>query len=269
MRKKVAIYIDKGTKFETILRNVKRETDPTKVDIVPILAKEIIAGCLQAPIRSLIIPGGADLPYCRDLNGLGNRNIRSFVSSGGSYLGFCAGAYYACRELSFHAGRDDQVVGNRELALFEGIAIGSISEIGPRYDLTMDSASITNVSWQDIGNLKCYYHGGPYFQLDEQSDTKIIATYLARPNAPAVVESKFGNGKVILSGVHVETTACDIVEKLNQLPNRKSYKYLVKSMRDGENTRRLAFRNLLTRANIPLLAISSPEDESNHQLRTF
>ena len=38
----------------------------------------------------LVMPGGADLGYCRTLNGAGNRRIEQFVRRGGAYLGFCA-----------------------------------------------------------------------------------------------------------------------------------------------------------------------------------
>lgn len=51
-----------------------------------------------------IVAGGADLAYCAQLNGAGNAVIRRYVSSGGAYLGLCAGAYYACRRVEFEPG---------------------------------------------------------------------------------------------------------------------------------------------------------------------
>lgn len=82
------------------------------------------------------MPGGADLPYCRHLDGEGNRLIRGapfaqparpplatvapyalgaiclpdflsaagYVEAGGSYIGLCAGAYYACSRVEFEPG---------------------------------------------------------------------------------------------------------------------------------------------------------------------
>lgn len=46
----------------------------------PILKEDILSGKLNGPDSPavlLVMPGGADLPYCRDLNGLGCKNIRS------------------------------------------------------------------------------------------------------------------------------------------------------------------------------------------------
>lgn len=46
-------------------------------------------------ISTQVIPGGRDLPYCRDLNGYINDRIIRYVKEGGVYMGICAGAYYA------------------------------------------------------------------------------------------------------------------------------------------------------------------------------
>jgi glutamine amidotransferase-like uncharacterized protein len=48
-----------------------------------------------------------------------------FVSQGGGYLGLCAGAYYACARVEFEPGTRLEVVGDRELAFFPGIAQGA------------------------------------------------------------------------------------------------------------------------------------------------
>ena len=90
-------------------------------------------GCLL-----LVMPGGADLPYCRQLNGPGTASIQGkrhhscalqncmltsanalaksskalrpgdlhagYVEGGGAYLGLCAGAYFACESVEFALG---------------------------------------------------------------------------------------------------------------------------------------------------------------------
>ncbi|MDK2660391.1 BPL-N domain-containing protein [Cupriavidus consociatus] len=40
--------------------------------------------------------------------------MRRFVEEGGVYLRVWAGAYYACRELAFHAGTRGAICGTRE-----------------------------------------------------------------------------------------------------------------------------------------------------------
>ena len=94
--------------------------------------EELLAGEWMSSCLMLVMPGGADLPYCRQLNGPGNELIRgaqpccwlnmpsdvgkqsqilthstmsaAYVEDGGSYLGLCAGAYYACSYVEFDLG---------------------------------------------------------------------------------------------------------------------------------------------------------------------
>ncbi|KAK9825113.1 hypothetical protein WJX74_010003 [Apatococcus lobatus] len=96
------------------------------VQVQSLDAASLLAGHWTASCMLLVMPGGADLPYCRDLNGLGNSLIRAFVEAGGAYLGLCAGAYYACRRIEFEMGSRLQVEGERELAFFPGLARGGI-----------------------------------------------------------------------------------------------------------------------------------------------
>lgn len=106
--------------------------------------KELLAEGWQAECLALVMPGGADLPYCRRLNGRGNEIIRGmknhlqhsesihacgaatqkaemslvmqwhksmrvlsgsgYVEGGGAYIGLCAGAYYASSYVEFAIG---------------------------------------------------------------------------------------------------------------------------------------------------------------------
>ena len=71
------------------------------------------------------MPGGADLPFCKLLNGRGNDLIRRYVEGGGAYLGLCAGGYYGSSRCEFELGSALEVVGLRELGFFPGIARGA------------------------------------------------------------------------------------------------------------------------------------------------
>lgn len=152
--------------------------------------------------RILIIGGGADIPYCKRLGSVGIQNIQRFVSSGGAYIGICAGAYFACSEIEF-IGADYNVFDTRELALFGGRAIGSISELigGSYYDGTSFSKAIVDINC-DSYRQEVYYHGGCYF--DGVSESQIFATY-DKIDKPAIITDNYGNGKYFLSGVHFET----------------------------------------------------------------
>lgn len=157
-----------------------------------------------------VMPGGADLPYCKKLNGKGNQNIRAFVENGGTYLGICAGAYYGCRAIEFHKGRSDEILGERELAFTDAVAYGSLSEIAPPYDDTLKTAAITQLLLSDGRAIHAYYHGGCAFRIGKDS-SKVLARYaMLDSQPPAVISNQVGHGRVILSGVHLETSAYDV-----------------------------------------------------------
>lgn len=58
---------------------------PYVVPLLPqvrsILAPELLAGGWQDTCLLLVFPGGADLPYCRLLNGRGNKLIRGAMQA--------------------------------------------------------------------------------------------------------------------------------------------------------------------------------------------
>lgn len=172
-------------------------------------ADDILNGCLNAPAPKLfIMPGGADLFYCEKLNGAGNQAIRAYVETGGTYLGICAGAYYACRRIEW-ATRDkaEAICGERELGFFPGTAIG------PLYDFLEDSS--IDKCWHNIAtlhtaagqNITCMYQAGPVFVPDaDATGYKPLATYQLPSNPLAAVHIKIGQGQAILSSCHPEYT---------------------------------------------------------------
>ncbi len=175
-------------------------------------AEAIIDGRVLHMADIFVIPGGADLPYCKKLNGEGNDNIRAYVEDGGTYLGICAGAYYACNTLKFHEGREDEITGKRELDFANAVAVGSLPELAPYYDLTVKSAAAANIRLPDDSILTGFYHGGPKFNLKDDS-ANIIARYEdIQGKPPAIIETYVGDGRTILLGVHLEMIAQDLLD---------------------------------------------------------
>ncbi|KAG0168483.1 biotin holocarboxylase synthetase [Apophysomyces sp. BC1034] len=184
--------------------------DVIKVDADVLKTEPWEAGC-----SLFVMPGGRDLPYCENLNGETNARIRHFVHSGGRYLGFCAGAYYASRTVEFEKGTPMEVVGARELAFFPGISRGTLfpgfvynSEKGAR------SASVKidrNIIPGTAEEMNVYYNGGGYFvQADTYDKVEVLARYRDRgvckdeANPAAAVYCCVGEGHATLMGVHPE-----------------------------------------------------------------
>ena len=170
-------------------------------------AKQLIHTDWDQTSKILIMPGGRDCPYHEALQGAGNQKIRSFVERGGLYLGICAGAYYGCAEVDFDRGMPLEVVEKRGLCFFEGSGFGPAYGKGSFDYASQKGARAARI--QGLGmDFGVYYNGGCTFLGDALSFCQIIACYADLPSKPpAIIECKIGKGRVILSGVHIETQA--------------------------------------------------------------
>lgn len=168
----------------------------------------------------LVFPGGADLGYCRALNGDGNRRISQFVERGGAFLGFCAGGYYGSKKCEFEVGNPKmEVVGTRELAFYPGTCRGCAfpgfvyhSEAGAKAaEIKVSKAAFTQDPISDTFRL--YYNGGGVF-VDapkyHDEGVEVLASFTEKvkvdpgEGAAAVVYCKVGNGAAILTSPHPE-----------------------------------------------------------------
>lgn len=200
----IKIYCDRGVEQKTLPALIHELSNWITSYIS---AKEILHSDWESETSLLIIPGGRDVPFHEALKGEGNQRIRKYVENGGSFLGICAGAYYGCKSVEFDCGMELEVKGLRELNFFPGIARGPVYGPGTfryRSEYGAKAASISNSF--EKGSLKSYYNGGCYFvDADQYANVTCISKYLDIENQPAaIIEITVGQGRVILSGVHIE-----------------------------------------------------------------
>ncbi|KAF2872071.1 biotin-protein ligase [Massariosphaeria phaeospora] len=258
----VLIYSGNGSTTESVrhcLYTLRRLLSPAYA-VIPVTGDIIIKEPWTSTCALLVFPGGAELPYCRTLNGEGNRKINQYVNRGGSYLGFCAGGYYGCAKCEFEV--DDPkmaVVGDRELGFFPGTCRGLAfegfvyhSEAGARAaDLKIHKELFEDVESDLPETFKSYYNGGGVFvdaKKLESRGVQILASYTedlhvdSGEGAAAVVYRKVGEGHTILTGPHPEF-APDNLSKAPQLP---SYGSAIDEITATDKTR-LAFMRLILR----------------------
>ncbi|MEU6367013.1 hypothetical protein ABZ876_15090 [Streptomyces sp. NPDC046931] len=115
--------------------------------------------------------------------------IRDFVQGGGRYLGFCLGGYLAGATPGF--------------GLLPGDTDQYISSAGSSVD--DERNTLVGVQWRGRPRT-VFFQDGPYFVLDERADadTTVLATY--DNGMPAAVVSRFGAGRVGVTGPHPEAT---------------------------------------------------------------
>jgi glutamine amidotransferase-like uncharacterized protein len=94
-RPTILTYIDSGTAdgSSRVMRAIAQQLPPAAYQIRGVMADDLKHdAALFDDAVLLAVPGGADLPFCKALNGAPNERIRRFVEEGGAYLGICAGA---------------------------------------------------------------------------------------------------------------------------------------------------------------------------------
>lgn len=187
--------------------------------VIPINETVILKEPWGPTCALLVVPGGADLGYCRVLNGEGNRRISDFVRRGGAYLGLCAGSYYGSSKCEFEVGNKPmEVIGSRELSFFPGTCRGGAfkgfeyhSEKGARAAVLR----VTKGAFEEDGpaTFASYYNGGGVF-VDAEKVTgrkvEVLASYDEEldvdggESKAAVILCHVGDGKALLSGPHPE-----------------------------------------------------------------
>lgn len=225
MTQKIAIYRGEGTWYQGVVSGLS------------LTAQELIEGDWDQTASLFIMPGGRDRLYQAALQGKGNQKIRAFVERGGTYLGICAGAYYGCRRFEFEKGSPLEICEERELAFFSGAAIGPAYGPGT-YTYESREGSRAAPLLTPHGPFHSYHYGGCFFTGDFSS-CRILARYADLPNhPPAILECPVGQGKAILSGVHLEINA-DALD-----PAEPYFAACIPALRDSE-PHRLRFWRLL------------------------
>ena len=205
MKSQVVVYADKGVdgvSLKHLVHSLKQELNP-KMKIKRLDACSVIEENWEKDTQLFIMPGGRDVFYQSALAGKGTDKIRSYVEKEGNYLGICAGAYFACERIEFEKGTSLEILDERSLCFFPGIAKGPAYGVGKYAYNSSKGACNALLNWQDH-SLYVYFNGGCFFS-SKSSEIRILSCYLDLPQTPpAIVEINHGQGKVLLSGVHFE-----------------------------------------------------------------
>ncbi|KAI5294377.1 biotin holocarboxylase synthetase [Ascosphaera atra] len=216
----VLVYSGNGTTVDSVRHCMftLRRLLAGNYAVIPMTTRMLLDEPWMSSCALLVIPGGADLPYCRSLNGAGNRRIAQFVKKGGAYLGFCAGGYYASARCEFELGDPKmEVKGPRELAFypgtcrgcaFKGFVYGSVAGArAARLSVAKDALTAGTVPQ----TFRSYYNGGGiYADAAKLADkgVEVLATYDEKLDVDggdaAVVYCKVGDGSAVLMGPHPE-----------------------------------------------------------------
>lgn len=255
----VLVYSGKGATTES----VKHAVELLRQYLLPYYAVVTIseAALLNDPwmykTSVLVMPGGADLPYCDVLNGRGNERIAQFVRKGGKFVGFCAGGYYALKRCEFEVGDAMEVSGPRELRFFPGTCKGCVYK-GFDYE-SHQGARVAAVTVSGLlaahgvpTKVTAYYNGGGMFMdAGKYRDVEVLARYTGATDVgdadmAAVVHCKVGKGSVLLSGIHPEYTPA----LMRPAPTDTHFQHVAARLQASDAPRRQFLRACLARLGL-------------------
>lgn len=254
------VYAGPGTTSES----VKHCLESLRLHLSPHYAVVTIseAALLKEPwmwkTSLLVLPGGADLPFCKSLNGEGTRKISQFVKKGGKFIGFCAGAYFSSSRVEFEVGNlEMEVSGPRELKFYPGIAKGCAFK-GFVYDshegalaskLVVNSKILPNSPLEVLN----YYNGGcVFYGASQYNDVEVLARYADRTDVSddddraAVIYRKVGKGAVLLAGSHPEYSPLLMMHNSND----KKHLQIASALIDGDYGRKLFLKECLIKLGL-------------------
>lgn len=168
----------------------------------------------------LIFPGGQDLYYHRACSSALLAKIRRFVEEGGTYVGICAGAYFATSAICFYAREDLFVTGRRALQLWKGASYGALYGVEEYSEESEAGACLVEIettspykqqeqepplegprenSREGPERRFVYYYGGCLLFAQEDPSGEILARYITpfdpkmRPEVKKKIEEHAGS----------------------------------------------------------------------------
>jgi len=204
----IYIYTGRGTSKIAVAHTVRMfyRYASDRYIIRQIKGAEVQKGAWTKNAKLFVIPGGADRPYVASIKARGISIIRQYVENGGTYLGICAGSYFAGRQVQFAMDADIEVNEARTLGFFPGIVRGPT--LAPFSYKNRSGARVARL-FGPHGTYKTYYEGGGHFvDAHQMPNVEVLFNYSdTRKCEAAIVECLVGKGKAILSGAHFEVDA--------------------------------------------------------------
>ncbi|MGK5083831.1 BPL-N domain-containing protein [Bdellovibrionota bacterium FG-1] len=135
-----------------------------------------------------IQPGGTSRAVGKAMSAQLKGWIQDFVRSGGGYVGFCAGGFFATAKIGD----------------LEDPGLGLLPGASHPYTTVPDDAIILPIQWGGGKPRQIYWEGGPFFTLPSETGTgaEVMATY--SEGTAASVRAPYGKGRVYVTGLHPE-----------------------------------------------------------------
>ena len=208
---KVALYDDVGATGKGIPCVTEIMGKTSDIKLTKLKGADIATGALKG-YDLVMFTGGSGSAEAGGLGEKGREEVRAFVRNGGGYVGICAGAYLACSGFEW------------------GVGVLNAKTVSSKWRRGQGEVKIAGETFGDkLTDRGIRYANGPIIKADVRKDLpefEVLASFRTElaendtpvgvmVNAPAMVRSTFGLGRVFTSSPHPEQTAGlePIVEK--------------------------------------------------------
>ena len=203
---RIALYDDNGVAGKGVPRMSEILGKTGDIQITIFKATDL-PGALQDK-DAVIFTGGSGSKQGNSLGEAGRAEVQRFVREGGGYLGICGGAYLACSKFSWGLGLLDAQTVSPKWRRGAGQVQIEITPAGERLsslpterrDVRYDNGPIIKPAGRT--DLAPYEPLALFRTELAEHDTPVGAMV----NTPAIVQSQFGKGRVIISSPHPEQT---------------------------------------------------------------
>lgn len=200
----VAVYDDKGS-WDAGVQGYEHLLKKLGVTYRAITAKDLLGGALQSGgFHLLYMPGGESWQYLSDLGEAGAKQVRAFVQNGGSYVGICAGAFYATSDRQGGHATGPYGIGLLQGTAYDGTALGTAPFVDGTlpFELTDDplvAGFAHTFDWLLLGGPSFHYTAAEA----QRKDLRVLAKF-SKIEEPAAIVFDYGAGRVFLSAPHIE-----------------------------------------------------------------
>ena len=200
---KVALYDDVGATGKGIPCVTEIMGKTSDIKLTRLKGADIATGALEG-YDLVMFTGGSGSAEAGGLGEKGREEVRGFVRNGGGYVGICAGAYLACSGFEW------------------GVGVLNAKTVSSKWRRGQGEVKIAGETCGDkLTDRGIRYANGPIIKADVRKDLpafEVLASFRtelaendspvgAMVNAPAMVRSTYGLGRVFTSSPHPEQTA--------------------------------------------------------------
>jgi glutamine amidotransferase-like uncharacterized protein len=215
----VGLYLDDAVwqdcKIKTIDMLIEMGVSYKEINRDTIISKDI------QHYSVLIMPGGRPDLYSQNLGSEALNIIRSYVASGGGYIGICGGAYLAAETNVWRGWAGEPRVyyqySDGLIGIFNGTADGPIEDFAPTYRDVHCKIELVDkyhpIASQLPDTIEYVYDHGPMF-LDENIRPSTVIGTAVNGGKTLLLCTQYNHGRVFLTSGHPEFDETEITWKM-------------------------------------------------------